>query len=128
MAFYNINGLQTSHKYLLYFDGIRNTKASFSVTFNIDSTSNPSNTTTVTVSPNPVLDIATVKIDNTNGSVYNYALFDITGKLITTGKVSILQTTQTFPVYMNNLAHGMYVLRVADENGKVVSKNKILKL
>jgi hypothetical protein len=124
----NINGLQTSHKYLLYFDGIRNTKASFSVTFNRDSSNNPTNNTIVTVSPNPVLDIATIKIDNAAGSVYNYALFDITGKLITTGNVSVLQTTQTFTIYMNNLAHGMYVLRVADENGKVVSKNKILKL
>lgn len=124
----NINGLQTSHKYLLYFDGIRNTKASFNVTFNSDSSSNPSNNTTITVFPNPVSDIATIKIDNATGSSYNYALFDVTGKLITTGKVSVAQTTQTFPVYMNNLASGVYVLRVTDENGKVVSKNKILKL
>ena len=51
----NLNGLQTSHKYLLYFDGLRNTKASFNITFNSDSTNNPStNTTTITVFPNPV--------------------------------------------------------------------------
>jgi hypothetical protein len=31
-------------------------------------------------------------------------------------------------VYMNNLSAGMYVLRVTDETGKVIAKNKILKL
>lgn len=125
----NINGLQASHKYLLYFDGLRNTKASFSVTFNSDSSNNPSNNTTVKVYPNPVsTGLATVEIDNATGSFYNYALFDITGKLITTDKISVLQTTQTFTVYMNNLASGVYILKVMDETGKIVAKNKILKL
>ncbi len=126
----NINGLQTSHKYLLYFDGIRNTKASFNATFNSDSTNNPPTTnTSVNVFPNPVsAGTATVQIDNATGSVYNYALFDIAGKLITTGKVSVSQATQTFTLYMNNLAQSVYVLRVTDATGKVVAKTKILKL
>ena len=125
----NINGLQTAHKYLLYFDGLRNTKASFNITFNNDSVNNPSNNTTVKVSPNPVsTGFATVEINNTSGSFYNYALFDITGKLITTNKISVSQSTQTFTVYMNNLASGVYVLRVMDETGKIVAKRKILKV
>jgi hypothetical protein len=123
-----INGLQTAHKYLLYFDGIRNTKASFNVTFNSNG-GNPSNNTTVTIGPNPVsTGITTAKIENATGSFYQYALFDITGKLVATNKIAVIQSTQTFPVYMNNLASGVYVLRVMDETGKVVTKTKILKL
>ncbi len=126
----NLNGLQANHKYLLYFDGIRNTKASFSVTFNSDSSVvNPQNNTTVKVFPNPVTTgSATVEINNANGSFYQYALFDITGKLIETGKISVTQSTQTFLLYMNNLSSGVYFLRLVDEGGKVVTKTKVLKL
>lgn len=124
-----LNGLQTAHKYLLYFDGIRNTKASFSITFNSDSSGSSSNNTTVEVFSNPVENgLATVKINNATGSFYQYALFDITGKLIKTNKISVTQSTQTFPLYLNNLPPGVYVLRLADETGKVVAKSKILKL
>ncbi len=125
-----LTGLQTNHKYLLYFDGLRNTKASFNVTFNSNGTTvPPTNNTTVKAYPNPVAGgITTVEIDNATGSSYQYALFDITGKLITTNKISVVQSTQTFTVYMNNLASGFYVLRLTDESGKIISKTKILKL
>jgi hypothetical protein len=123
-----IKNLETEHKYLLYFDGIRNTKTSFSVKFNGDGSVNPSNNTTLKTYGSPVsTDEATFEIGNATGSFYQYALFDITGKLVATGKVTVLQSTQTFKVYMNNLASGIYVLRLTDENGKVVSKTKVLK-
>jgi hypothetical protein len=123
-----IKNLETEHKYLLYFDGIRNTKTSFSVKFNGDGSVNPSNNTTLKTYGSPVsTDEATFEIGNATGSFYQYALFDITGKLVATGKVTVLQSTQTFKVYMNNLASGIYVLRLTDENGKVVSKSKVLK-
>lgn len=126
----DLNGLQADHKYLLYFDGIRNTKASFNATFNSDSNiANPTNNTTVKVFANPVTTgSATVEVDNTSGSFYEYGLFDITGKLFKTGKISVTQSIQTFTLYMNNLSSGVYVLKLADEAGKVVAKTKILKL
>lgn len=122
-------GLATGHKYLLYFDGLRNTKASFNVVFNGDSSSVPTGqATTVQVYPNPVGDTkATVLINNTSGTYYQYALFDITGKLITKNKISVSQTVQSFTINMNPYARGVYVLRVTDENGKTIAKKKILK-
>lgn len=124
-----LNGLQSQHKYLLYFDGLRNTKASFNVTFNGDSSVVPANTFALKVYPNPIISgLATFEIDNAAGAAYQYALFDITGKLITTGKVSVTGGTQIFTVNMNTLAVGVYVLRLTDENGKTVAKQKILRV
>ncbi len=126
----NISSLQTRHKYLLYFDGIRNTKASFSVTLNSDSTSIPTTTNpTFTAFPNPAINgVTTIEINNASGSFYQYALFDITGRLIEQNKISVVQSTQTFMLYLNNLPNGVYVLRLADDTGKIIKKTKILKL
>jgi hypothetical protein len=121
-----VNSLQPAHKYLLYFDGLRNSKASFSIKFNSDSSAQ-SASTVVTVSPNPVTGILNVKIENASGSQYQYAVFDITGKLITTGKVSVTQSTQTFQVGFSNVSAGMYVLKIVDENGSEVATKKIIK-
>jgi len=122
-----ISGLQQNHKYLLYFDGLRNTKASFSVKFDSDSSSEEPKTI-VTVSPNPVANgTVTVRIDNATGSQYQYALFDITGKLITTGKVAVSQSTETFTIFMKPFSEGMYLLKLVDENGNKVATAKIIK-
>jgi len=122
-----ITGLQQNHKYLLYFDGIRNTKASFSVKFNSDSSSETPKTI-VTVYPNPVPNgTLTVKLENAAGAEYEYALFDMIGKLVTQGRVSVSQSTQTFTIFMDSYASGVYLLKLVDENGKEVSTTKILK-
>ncbi len=126
----NINGLQEAHKYLLYFDGIRNTKASFSVTFNGDSIdTNPTTNTTFNAFPNPVVNgTTTLEINNASGSFYEYALFDAVGRLLKHDKISVTQSTQTSTLYLNNLPAGVYVLRIADGTGKIIKKTKILKL
>jgi hypothetical protein len=124
-----VKNLETDHRYLLYFDGIRNTKASFSVKFNGDGSGNPSSNTILKTYGNPVsTGTATFEIDNAAGSFYQYALFDITGKLVAADKIMVLQSTQTFKVYTNNLASGVYVIRLMDENGNAVAKSKILNL
>jgi hypothetical protein len=122
-----ISGLQQNHKYLLYFDGLRNTKASFSVKFNSDSSSETPKTI-VTVYPNPVVNgTVIVKLENAAGAEYEYALFDMIGKLVTQGRVSVSQSTQTFTIFMESYASGVYFLKLVDENGKEVSTTKILK-
>lgn len=124
----NFTGLQPNHKYLLYFDGLKNTKASFNVLFNSDTTAPPSgNEPVVTVFPNPAISFVNVKIENAAGGTYTYALFDVLGRQVSTGKFSITQAAQIFPVNVNNLAAGIYFLKVADANGKVTMKKKILK-
>jgi len=123
----NLTGLQQNHKYLLYFDGLRNTKASFNIIFDSDSSSqNPS--TDITIFPNPVATTnLNVRITNTTGSFYEYGLFDAVGKLLLTGKISVTQPTQTFAIGMKNVAAGVYFLRLVDESGKTIAKKKILK-
>jgi len=122
-----VSGLQENHKYLLYFDGLRNSKASFSVKFNSDSSSETP-VAIVTVSPNPVTNgTLTVKIENATGSQYEYALFDMAGKRMTTGKVTVSQSTQTFTIFMKPLAAGVYVLKLTDENGNKVATTKIIR-
>jgi hypothetical protein len=121
-----IGNLQQNHKYLLYFDGVRNTKASFTAVFNSDSTQ--SSEAIVNVFPNPVVNTnLTIQIINPSGAFYEYALFDAIGKLVSTGKISTPQTFQTYLITMNNVAAGVYFLRLVDDNGNAVLKKKILK-
>ncbi len=123
----NISGLAQNHKYLLYFDGLRNTKASFNATFNGDG-SVPGTSTTIEAFPNPVSNgVTNIRISNTSGSFYEYALFDVTGKLLTRGKVSVIQPVQTFTLNIINVAAGIYHLRIMDDSGKTVAKKKIVK-
>jgi hypothetical protein len=123
----NITGLQQNHKYLLYFDGIRNTKASFDIIFDSDSSSQGS-ATSVVLFPNPVTTTnLNVRIENTSGAFYEYALFDAVGKLLLTGNIPVTLPTQTFTIGMKNVAAGVYFLRLADEHGKTIVKKKILK-
>ena len=123
----NITNLQQNHKYLLYFDGIRNTKASFNAVFNPDGTSGGTSAI-VNVFPNPVINTGlNVVISNPSGSFYEYALFDVTGKKLVTGKIATTQSIQTYNINMWNVAAGIYFLRLVDEEGKTVLKQKVLK-
>ncbi len=119
--------LQQNHKYLLYFDGIRNTKASFYVTFN-ENGSNPGITTTVDLAPNPIVNgYVNIKITNTQGSFYQYAIFDAVGKQLLTGKLTVSSPVQTFTLALKNVAAGMYYLRLVDEEGNITAEKKIIK-
>ncbi len=123
----DISGLQQNHKYLLYFDGARNTKAFFNVVFNGNG-SNPGTQTIVEIFPNPVInDNCNIRIINTSGTFYEYALFDAIGKKLVTGKFDVTLPTQTFNISMKNAATGAYFLRLIDETGKTVAKKKIIK-
>ncbi|MEP6465262.1 MAG: T9SS type A sorting domain-containing protein [Parafilimonas sp.] len=126
----NLTNLQLNHKYLLYFDGYRNTKASFTVVFNNDSSSvTPVNTVSVTTGPNPIdgSGVLNVSLNNTSGTSYQYVLYDAVGKRITTNTISVTQPTTNFKIVMKNVAAGIYFLRIVDANGKKVSTTKILR-
>lgn len=123
----DIKGLEKNHKYLLYFDGVRNTKATFYATFNADG-SNPAIETKVSITPNPVMDgLANITITNTAGSYYQYGLFDGVGKQVLTGKLDVNSPIQTFTIAIKNTAAGVYFLRITDDKGKTVVKKKLVK-
>lgn len=123
-----LTNLRQNHKYLLYFDGVRNTKATFNAVFNPDGSSGGGTEATVNVFPNPVVNgNLNVVISNPSGGFYEYALFDAVGKKLVTGKITTGQATQTYTINMLNVAAGVYFLRLMDEDGKTVLKHKIVK-
>ncbi|MEP6683987.1 MAG: T9SS type A sorting domain-containing protein [Parafilimonas sp.] len=127
----NLTGLQQNHKYLLYFDGYRNTKASFTVVFNSDSSANiPDNNVTVVTGPNPVLQGQPLNVYITNitsGSSYQYVLYDAVGRKLTTGTINAVVPATSFKIDMREVAPGIYFLKIIDANGKKVSTTKIFK-
>ena len=123
----DISGLEQNHKYLLYFDGARNTKAFFNITFNSDSSSQTPSAD-VNVFPNPLTTSRlNMQIVNAAGSTYEYALYDAIGKRVLTGKISVTQSLQTFSINIKNVAAGIYFLKLVDENGDKITTKKILK-
>ena len=127
----NLTGLQQNHKYLLYFDGYRNTKASFAVVFNSDSSSSaPDNNVTVVSGPNPVLQGQPFNVYITNitsGSSYQYVLYDAVGRKVSTGTINAVVPSTSFKVDMRATAPGIYFLKLIDANGKKISTTKIFK-
>ncbi|MBV9961882.1 MAG: T9SS type A sorting domain-containing protein [Parafilimonas sp.] len=128
----NLNGLQQNHKYLLYFDGVRNTKAFFNIIFNSDSSiANPGTAVTVMVGPNPVVNNQDLNVYISNitstGMSYQYILYDAVGRRLTTGKVSATPPTITFKIDTRTIAPGIYFLKVIDENNKVISTTRIFR-
>ena len=120
-----VSGLQPNHKYLLYFDGLRNTKAIFNVTFN---RSNSSGGDGVLIAPNPVQDLLTIKFLATASAKYQYALFDAVGKLIITNNLDVSPVSFTFKINMSGLAGGIYFMRVINAGGEIMAEKKILKV
>jgi hypothetical protein len=62
----------------------------------------------VTVFPNPTQSIITLKIENQHLENTGYQLYDLQGKLISTGKISATHSE----IPMQSLGSGTYVLKV----------------
>jgi hypothetical protein len=65
--------------------------------------------------PNPTTDYLTLTIDNIELSTLNFQLFDISGKLIESKKIT--STTET--IRMENLPSATYFLKVVNNNNKI---------
>ena len=69
--------------------------------------------------PNPVDGILT--IETANNSEYNYEIYDLRGELILTGMVNTYKSS----LNISDLLPGMYLIKVADQNGFI--KQKVVK-
>lgn len=122
----NISGLAANHDYLLYFDGVRNTKATFTATFNGDSSVVPP-TSSIRVYPNPVVDQLTVEITSTASAKYSYAVYDILGRKLYQNEISVTSGIQFPKIPFRMFAPGVYVLKLVSEDGKTVLTKKIVR-
>lgn len=74
------------------------------------------------VYPNPVVSLVNLNIENYTENNLEYQLFDLSGKLITTQKISQSETQ----IQLENLPSAVYLLNVLD-NYKVLKTFKIIK-
>lgn len=124
----DITNLQSNHTYLLYFDGLRNTKVKFDAVINGDGTEPPpTGNFVIKFYPNPVKNNLTIGITDTAAGKYQFVLYDMLGKTIVTKSIDIIIGSQTLTLPMINVAKGMYILKVIDGKGNTIAKQKIMK-
>jgi hypothetical protein len=117
-----IPGLEANTTYLLYFDGLQNTRAFFNVAFNAPPGCAGSTENALFLTTNPIADRLTIRFENANGSRYQLALFDVMGRLVFTSVVNINLQIQTETIIADQFAAGIYFLRLIDEAGNVTEK------
>ena len=83
---------------------------------------NPTVNIELSAYPNPTTDYIKLKVEGEKFEDLNYSLFDITGKLIASEKI----TSSTEIIGMENLASACYLLRVTNNN-KELKTFKIIK-
>lgn len=121
-----IKNLESNHNYLLYFDGLRNTKANFDAVINGDGTI-PTGEFSMKLYPNPVKDNLTVELTDTASGKYQFIIYDMLGKAISTQTFDVIAGSQKLYLHLINVAKGIYILKVINSKGDVVSKQKIMK-
>lgn len=126
-----LTGLAANTNYLIYVDGIRNTKAAFKATFTgsaLSTEGTPGGNVTVTAFPNPVTDNLKVNIASTEGGTYALRLVDITGRILFSSNYTVSAgTLQTVNLPFKRFSAGVYIVQVLDATNQVVLKQKIVK-
>ncbi|MDB5232250.1 MAG: type sorting protein [Chitinophagaceae bacterium] len=124
-----ITGLQSNTTYLLYFDGLRNTKAAFLAKLS-GSALTASNTQPqpAIIYPNPASSQVNVQLKEFTNGAYNLALFDERGRLVYSSVYNVTVLSSNLKVPLRGLASGVYHLRLTDPAGTIVIKNKIVKI
>lgn len=117
----DIIGLESNHNYLLYFDGIRNTKAIFNLVINGPPGCAGSIEKDIFAGPNPMTNLLNIRFENAAGSKYNYAIYTATGQLAIKGEANISLPIQNISVSTGFLAAGIYLLHLIDQNGEVTN-------
>lgn len=79
------------------------------------------NNNAISIFPNPAADHFNVMVTNLKGKA-TIALFDATGRQVSSAMLNANQNE----VSTNGLTNGMYLYRVADENGNLVKTGKLL--
>ncbi|MGB5691862.1 MAG: T9SS type A sorting domain-containing protein, partial [Flavobacteriaceae bacterium] len=80
------------------------------------------------VYPNPVQEIANVQLEEeTNEQIVQASLFSLMGTMVVPPFEMTLSESGTGQIDMASLAQGIYILRITDNTGKVLSQTKVVK-
>jgi hypothetical protein len=71
----------------------------------------------VSAYPNPTTDFLNLKVENYNNTNLSYQLFDISGKLLETKKITGNETS----IVMSNLVLATYFVKVTEENKEIIT-------
>ena len=81
----------------------------------------------IVLTPNPVKDILNIEINVTEGGLYSFALTDLLGSTIQKDVALSKGNNQIKWDVFKELAQGFYVLKIIDNNGALISTNKLVK-
>lgn len=81
----------------------------------------------IVLAPNPVKDILNVEINVTEGGLYSFVLTDLLGATIQKDVALSKGNNQIKWDVFKELAQGFYVLKIIDNNGALISTNKLVK-
>jgi hypothetical protein len=80
-----------------------------------------------TVYPNPVQETANVQLEESEDQIVQATLYSLMGKMVAPPFELKLSESGTGQIDMATLAQGIYILRVTDNAGKVLSQVKVVK-
>lgn len=83
--------------------------------------------TAVSVLANPFTSTITVDFLSTRNQLLTARLFDNTGKQVVSQRISVSNGSSRKTIETGNLARGIYILQVTDENGQAVYNEKLIK-
>ena len=76
----------------------------------------------LTVYPNPVGDTATIQVENTQGELVQFTVYDLTGKLVYQQAIQTQVGDQEVNVPMQSLTSGIYFIKATTANYNVTTK------
>ncbi|HWB25138.1 MAG TPA: T9SS type A sorting domain-containing protein [Chitinophagaceae bacterium] len=77
--------------------------------------------------PNPAKNNAYISISGVQEGRYAYVVYDAAGKAVISNSYNLTASAQTISVPLNNIASGVYMVRIVDHNGKTISEQKLVK-
>ncbi len=116
--------------------GKGNPGSAITITFNVVNNDEETNATlTGQISPNPVLDIATISLEENENKSFkidtskrlNASIHTLSGYTIKQPASFKLNAQHKGEINVSNLSQGIYILRITDLNGQLISQIKLVK-
>lgn len=77
--------------------------------------------------PNPVRDLLNISITSKDAGRYNCNVYDISGKLVSTRVINVVEGSQSVSLPFSNFGSGAYIVKITDANREVILRQKLIK-